>query len=74
MLGEQEQILLRRMAVFACSWTLYAAEEVCSGVGIEPAAVRTRLDALDRLWPHARARIDTLRHLDFGWSRPRRRR
>ncbi len=35
LLSEQEKTLLRRLAVFIGGWTLEAAEEVCSGTGIE---------------------------------------
>jgi predicted ATPase/transcriptional regulator with XRE-family HTH domain len=35
LLGEHEQILLRRLSVFASGWTLHTAEAVCSGGGIE---------------------------------------
>ncbi len=34
LLAEPEQVLLRRLAVFADGWTLEAAEEVCAGDGI----------------------------------------
>jgi predicted ATPase len=43
LLGEQEQILLRRLSVFTGRWTLDMAEEVCSGAGID------REDVLDVL-------------------------
>jgi predicted ATPase len=43
LLGEQEQILLRRLSVFTGRWTLEMAEEVCSGADIE------REDVLDVL-------------------------
>jgi predicted ATPase/DNA-binding CsgD family transcriptional regulator len=36
LLGEEERILLRRLSVFAGGFILEAAEEVCSGWGIEP--------------------------------------
>ena len=43
LLGEREQILLRRLSVFAGGWTLDMAEDVCSGAGIN------RSDVLDVL-------------------------
>ncbi len=39
LLEEAEQILLRRLAVFAGGWTLRLAEDVCAGAGIERADV-----------------------------------
>jgi predicted ATPase/transcriptional regulator with XRE-family HTH domain len=38
LLGQEERILLRRLAVFV-GWTLQLSEAVCSGAGIEPASV-----------------------------------
>ena len=35
LLSENERLLLRRLSVFAGGWTLEAAEEICSGDGIE---------------------------------------
>jgi predicted ATPase/DNA-binding SARP family transcriptional activator len=46
LLSEQEQILFRRLAVFVGGWTLEAAEEVCSGHGVE---FRNALDVLAQL-------------------------
>ena len=46
LLSEQERFLFRRLAVFAGGWTLEAAEEVCSGNGIES---RDILDLLSQL-------------------------
>lgn len=34
-LAENEQLLLRRLSVFAGGWTLEAAEEICAGDGID---------------------------------------
>jgi len=44
LLAEGERVLLGRLAVFAGSWTLQAAEAVCAGDRIEAGAV---LDLLD---------------------------
>jgi len=46
LLSEPEQVLFRRLSVFAGGWTLEAAEEVCSGEGIEKSEV---LDLLSEL-------------------------
>jgi predicted ATPase/transcriptional regulator with XRE-family HTH domain len=46
LLGEREQILLRRLSLFASGWTLDMAEDVCSGAGINRSTV---LDVLSRL-------------------------
>jgi predicted ATPase/DNA-binding SARP family transcriptional activator/DNA-binding CsgD family transcriptional regulator len=46
LLSEAEQALFRRLSVFAGGWTLEAAEEVCSGEGIEQGDV---LDVLSEL-------------------------
>jgi predicted ATPase/class 3 adenylate cyclase len=43
LLSEKESLLLRRLSVFAGSWTLEAAEEVCAGNSIE------KYDVLDLL-------------------------
>jgi predicted ATPase/class 3 adenylate cyclase len=45
-LSENERLLLRRLSVFAGGWTLEAAEQVCSGAGIE---VYDVLDLLSQL-------------------------
>lgn len=39
LLSEPEQVLLRRLSIFAGGWTLSAAEAVCAGNGIEPLEV-----------------------------------
>jgi predicted ATPase/transcriptional regulator with XRE-family HTH domain/Tfp pilus assembly protein PilF len=41
-----EQVLLRRLAVFAGGWTLEAAERVCSGAALAREEVLDRLDGL----------------------------
>jgi predicted ATPase/DNA-binding CsgD family transcriptional regulator len=46
LLGEEEQVLLRRLSVFAGGFTLEAVEEVCSGEDIEPEEI---LDLLTHL-------------------------
>jgi predicted ATPase/DNA-binding SARP family transcriptional activator len=46
LLLEKEQLLFRRLAVFSGGWTLDAAEEVCSGNGLEAQEI---LDLLSRL-------------------------
>ena len=46
LLSEPEQMLFGRLSVFAGGWTLEAAEEVCSGEGIEEGDV---LDLLTKL-------------------------
>jgi non-specific serine/threonine protein kinase len=46
LLPKEEQILFRRLSVFAGGWTLEAAEAVCAGDGIEAVDV---LDLLTRL-------------------------
>jgi non-specific serine/threonine protein kinase len=46
LLNGAERVLLRRLAVFAGSWTLNAAEVVCTGDGIETQAVLDLLTGL----------------------------
>lgn len=46
LLGEQEQVLFRRVAVFAGGWALEAAEAVC---GLEPVGADAVLDLLAEL-------------------------
>jgi predicted ATPase/DNA-binding SARP family transcriptional activator len=46
LLTEQEQMLFRRLSVFPSLFGLEAAEEVCSGDGIDPAQVADLLAAL----------------------------
>jgi non-specific serine/threonine protein kinase len=46
LLTEQEQVLFRRLSVFAGGWTLEAAEAVCAGEAIESAGI---LDLLTQL-------------------------
>ena len=46
LLSEEEQILFRRLSVFVGGFTLVAAEEVCSGAGVEKGAVLDLLSGL----------------------------
>jgi non-specific serine/threonine protein kinase len=46
LLSEPEQVLLRRLAVFAGGWALDAAEAVCVGVGIEACELLDLLGSL----------------------------
>jgi len=46
LLDEKEQVLLRRLSVFAGGWTLEAAERICAGGAVESAGV---LDLLMQL-------------------------
>jgi non-specific serine/threonine protein kinase len=56
LLSEAERVLFRRLAVFAGGWDLEAAEAVCSGEGVVPAAV---LDLLERLAEKSLVLVDT---------------
>jgi non-specific serine/threonine protein kinase len=55
LLGAQEQILLRRLSVFAGGWTLDMAEAVCAGDGISRAEV---LDLLAQLVDKSMVLVD----------------
>src|SRR5262249_10230521 len=50
LMREPERVLLRRLAVFAGGCTLEAVEAICTGDGLEPAAV---LDVLSQLVDHS---------------------
>ena len=49
LLSEPEQILLRRLSVFAGGWTMDAAESVCWGRGLETNLITGLLDRLEAL-------------------------
>ncbi|MDQ6675227.1 MAG: helix-turn-helix domain-containing protein [Chloroflexota bacterium] len=55
LLDDRERLLLRRLSVFAGGWTLAAAEQICSGAGIEPRAV---LDLLTQLADKSMVLVD----------------
>jgi len=55
LLEEDERILFRRLAIFAGSWTVAAAEEVCGGDGVELESV---LDILSRLVEKSLVAVD----------------
>jgi predicted ATPase/transcriptional regulator with XRE-family HTH domain len=63
LLGIQEQVLFRRLAVFVGGWTVSAAEAVCSDGDLPIEDVLGRLEAL----------VDhsLIRHLDAGEEEPR---
>lgn len=71
LLSQSECLLLRRLSVFAGSWTLEAAEQVCAGDEIEPADV---MDLLLRLVDKSLVVVDELeraaryRFLDTIWQ------
>jgi predicted ATPase/class 3 adenylate cyclase/DNA-binding CsgD family transcriptional regulator len=46
LLSDSEQVLLRRLAVFAGGWTLDATEEVCAGGGLDRLAILDLLTSL----------------------------
>jgi predicted ATPase len=50
LLSQSEQVVFRRLAVFAGGWTVEAAEAVCPGAGIDP---RDVLDPLCSLVDHS---------------------
>ncbi len=56
LLGEREQILLRRLSVLAGGWTLETAEEVCAGPGIARDEV---LELLAQLVDKSMVLVDT---------------
>jgi len=60
LLDEAEQILLRRLSVFAGGWTLELAELVCAGDGLERAAV---FDLLAQLVDKSMVLVDVGRSL-----------
>lgn len=62
LLREDERLLLRRLSVFASSFTLPAAEAVCSGAGVDRAAVLTLLTSLvNKSLVHAQPEVDRFR-------------
>lgn len=63
LLGIQEQVLFRRLSVFAGGWTLSAAEAVCSGADLPMEEI---LGGLEALLDHS-----LIRRLDGGEEEPR---
>jgi predicted ATPase/DNA-binding XRE family transcriptional regulator len=55
LLSDQEQVMLRRLAVFASGWTLATAEQVCCGDGIDRESV---LDLLAQLVDRSMVLVD----------------
>jgi predicted ATPase len=51
LLAEEEQILLRRLSVFAGGWTSETAREICAGDGVEKNEVIHLLAQLAAIWP-----------------------
>ncbi|MBV9359178.1 MAG: AAA family ATPase, partial [Chloroflexi bacterium] len=67
LLGPAEQVLFRRLAVFAGGWTLDAAEAVCGGPDLPAEAVLDRLQVLvDASLIQVRERDHTLGEPRFG--------
>jgi tetratricopeptide (TPR) repeat protein len=56
LLMQKEQLLLQRLAIFSGSWDLEAAEDICSGEGIDRDEV---LDLLEGLVDHSMVIADT---------------
>jgi len=73
LLSDQERLLFRRLAVFIGGWTVEAAEEVCSGNGIESGHV---LDLLAQLVDKSLVMVETaareIRYSNGGSLRYRR--
>jgi non-specific serine/threonine protein kinase len=55
LLGQQEQVLLRRLSIFAGGWSLEMAEQVCAGGGIPSSGV---LDLLAQLVEKSMVLVD----------------
>jgi predicted ATPase len=74
LLGADERVLFRRLAIFAGGWTLDAVEDVCSGEGLERMAILDLLTSLvdeslivvDEQLTRVRYRLlQTVRHYAF---------